>query len=411
MEKITSWTEEEDAKLEKFYANSGHVFLTQLLSPRTRNAVYHRAKRLKIKKTAEYTQQRLDKIFVDRIERNKIESFDEMTQEKAYWLGFIYADGYINKRNNNLKIVLAAQDREHLKKIENILPNPSIYIRKDKKNIGYSWGSTYLMNRLNELGVFNKKSLDLKFPKMLSEEFYKSFILGYFDGDGTIYLVEKYFRCGFGMCGTKEFLSEVQKIILQYTGVELNIYAHGIIFNLTTKDRYKIIQVMKWLYDGSGVFLERKKEKFERLQFISSQDNTFGKHVIADFAECDCDFLDDIDFIQTHMTIACQKSNATIVSQEFHKFSPVGISGAMILAESNLCVHIWKDEKYVALDIFMCGKNAEPREAVNYLRTVFHPRKERIQFIKRGSHWAWNVGRKIIEKYTETGDNGLARNP
>jgi hypothetical protein len=113
------------------------------------------------------------------------------TIEKAYWLGFLYADGYITKDNNGLQIALAIKDEEHLDKFIKIIgankdckryygpyktAGKSVQIKITDKAF-----CSYLINH----GCVNKKSLIIRLPKLGGEELYKAFLSGYYDGDGT----------------------------------------------------------------------------------------------------------------------------------------------------------------------------------------------------------------------------------
>lgn len=47
---------------------------------------------------------------------------------------------------------------------------------------------------------------------------------------------------------------------------------------------------------------------------------------------------------------------ATIVTSTFHHFSPLGVSGVVIIMESHLTIHTWPEHHYAAVDIFTCGE-------------------------------------------------------
>ena len=74
---------------------------------------------------------------------------------------------------------------------------------------------------------------------------------------------------------------------------------------------------------------------------------------------------------------------ATIVGEAFHHFSPHGVSGTLVIAESHLSIHTWPESGYVAIDIFTCG-DLEPRPGFDYLGKALGARSCRVQEILRG---------------------------
>lgn len=115
------------------------------------------------------------------------------TEEKAYWLGFIFADGYISSRDNSFELSLKGSDIEHLHKFNKFMEHNKDNVKlgevknKDKTFLRCRWGivNKHLWNTLNNLGCTPRKSLTLQFPN-IPEELEIPFIRGYFDGDGCL---------------------------------------------------------------------------------------------------------------------------------------------------------------------------------------------------------------------------------
>lgn len=119
------------------------------------------------------------------------------THEKAYWLGFLYADGYVCKTKEGSKkvgLALSVKDELHIKKFNEAL-HSTYPIHTYTQTHGYTNNTIYsrviitsdkLFDDLSKLGVVERKTSVLK-PPPIKEEFYPSFILGYFDGDGCIF--------------------------------------------------------------------------------------------------------------------------------------------------------------------------------------------------------------------------------
>lgn len=194
--------------------------------------------------------------------------FDNIdTEEKAYWLGFLYADGYIDKRGQVLEIALASVDLEHLKKLVKFLSPSSIPIvkRKYKNFVSYrvSFGNRKLVAGLIKNGCINCKSKLIKFPE-LPIKLIRHFIRGYFDGDGSI--------GEFGMsvcCGSLDFIETLQKQfaihIPGYTQVKLSKDNRADVYSLQKSSPRAALKVLTYLYHDSAIFLNRKLEKYKTL--------------------------------------------------------------------------------------------------------------------------------------------------
>lgn len=192
------------------------------------------------------------------------------TEEKAYWLGFLYADGAISKNSNTIEISLKSADIEHLKKFKKFLQTPAdIKISKVKiKEKEYERcrimvTSKHLKEHLIKLGCPPQKSLILTFPNDLQvpKNLIKHFIRGYVDGDGSI----NYTRNGrfqVSITGTKEFLSGIQKI---YSNTFPSIYKkkgciHNTYYISTTANKADIFLLD--IYKDSNIYLDRKYNRF-----------------------------------------------------------------------------------------------------------------------------------------------------
>src|SRR5690625_1905496 len=85
-----------------------------------------------------------------------------------------------------------------------------------------------------------------------------------------------------------------------------------------------------------------------------------GRQILVEFHECDHDSLNDVSYIEKSMLQATRRSGATIISHDFHKFSPHGVSGVVVIAESHVAIHTWPEYNYSAVDIFTCGETIDP---------------------------------------------------
>ncbi len=117
---------------------------------------------------------------------------------------------------------------------------------------------------------------------------------------------------------------------------------------------------------------------------INPKEDALGKHLIAEFYNCCEDSIDNIDFVRDSMIEAAKIAKATIVAEKFHKFYPYGVSGIVIISESHLSIHAWKEYKYCAIDIFVCDTSLKLDEAISYLKAQLKSKKVEYYTIARG---------------------------
>ena len=196
------------------------------------------------------------------------------TEEKAYWLGFIFADGYISSSNYTFEMSLNIKDIDHLRKFNTFMQH-----EKDNVKIGKTsykgiyrcrWSITnkHLWNTLNNYGCTPRKSLTLQFPSkeiFSNDDLIHHFIRGYWDGDGSI-LLNKKDKLVCSVLGTESFLNS----IIKYTNIERNIH------NTSSKalslfySHSFAIELCKYLYKEATIFLNRK---YNRYRFAVLQSN------------------------------------------------------------------------------------------------------------------------------------------
>lgn len=215
-------------------------------------------------------------------------------QEKAYWLGFLYADGCITKfyrnekvKSMSLELSLKSEDKPHLEKFLKALDSNSP-IQNRKHKIGKT---THTSNRavvnctkmcrdLVDKGCTPQKSLTLVFPtkEQLPTEFLPHFMRGYLDGDGCVFFSEtmqyhkhrgkNYLQKKFvvSLVGTQEFLEEY-KNILDSKGIssrEIIQGNTGKAFELIIHGKDNIKKLSEYLmYFSIGSQLDRKVKVFE----------------------------------------------------------------------------------------------------------------------------------------------------
>jgi len=117
--------------------------------------------------------------------------------------------------------------------------------------------------------------------------------------------------------------------------------------------------------------------------FVRRDGHVFaGTHLLIEVV--DGTGLDDEDRIEGAFRACVERCGATLLHIHTHKFSPQGVSGVAVLAESHISVHTWPEIGYGAFDVFMCG-DAEPWAAVDVLRAAFDAGDVRVREFLRGS--------------------------
>lgn len=109
-----------------------------------------------------------------------------------------------------------------------------------------------------------------------------------------------------------------------------------------------------------------------------------GRHLIAEYADCDRNILDNIDKLQQAMEEAVRRSGATIVKTVFHRYNPHGVSGVVVIAESHFSIHTWPEYGYAAIDFFTCGDQVDSSSAVDYMKETLSAKSVSVKDLKRG---------------------------
>ena len=112
--------------------------------------------------------------------------------------------------------------------------------------------------------------------------------------------------------------------------------------------------------------------------------HALGRHLLLELNGCNTKLLNDIKRVEEILVAGAKIAQATIIGTHFHQFSPFGISGVVVIAESHLAIHTWPEHGYAAVDIFTCGETLRPEAAVQYLVDKFQSRQPSLMELKRG---------------------------
>lgn len=268
--KNTPWTDDEINFVKENYMEMKTSDISQALN-RTMSAIELKAKRLGLKKYP-YT---CDYHYFDEID----------TEEKAYWLGFLTADGWINKNEKNnagvTGIELQYGDINHLKKLnKSIKGNYQITDRwktcpistKDKEKKHHLCCirifSLTMYNSLVNKGFTKDKSYDYHIP-YLREDLIKHYIRGYFDGDGCLCFTNKSFNINF-TTASQMLNDDVANILKSenFNFSESNYISDfgTIMYRLDICRQQDKINFLDWIYQDCNIYLDRKYKKYLKVK-------------------------------------------------------------------------------------------------------------------------------------------------
>jgi len=127
--------------------------------------------------------------------------------------------------------------------------------------------------------------------------------------------------------------------------------------------------------------------------------HALGTHLLVELKDCDAEAIRNLQYVREMMVSAAREANATVVDVAFHEFSPFGISGMVVIAESHLSIHTWPEYSYAAVDIFTCGDTIKPDVAARYLIEKFQSKNPTIVEMKRGiiSHSEKKLPHKVCD--------------
>lgn len=192
--------------------------------------------------------------------------FDVLNEKSVYWLGFLYADGFVRMKDGKsgeLKLKLKDTDKNHIEKfLKDINCDKPIKCGIDNKSkfCSVTIYSNLLVNKLFDLGCVNNKTQKIRLPE-LTEELISHFIRGYFDGDGSISKVKNRPNSfSVSICSNKNF----NKDLLQFLGYGKE-YGYE---NYSVVKISKIMEVIKfrdYIYNKAETLLERKLIKFKQI--------------------------------------------------------------------------------------------------------------------------------------------------
>jgi hypothetical protein len=220
------------------------------------------------------------------------------SEEKAYILGFLYADGYFTTKNGRVQINLSEKDVETLEMISIALLNENkvkylkkednkynSYIRGRKVNGGDMVSLTIYCKQmtfdLKATGNESPKSLNLRYPINLPSNLDSHFIRGYFDGDGCLCIknnsTSNVKRASVDILSSEDFCKSLKFLIENYCNINTTIKLpkNSKIYKLSINGNKQCLKFTDWLYNDSSIFMKRKYDKYLQLKAISDKCNRY----------------------------------------------------------------------------------------------------------------------------------------
>lgn len=194
--------------------------------------------------------------------------FDKIdTQEKAYVLGILWADGCNFTQRNLVRLALQSKDRHILDNISKLLESdkPLQFVKGrsgEQDTYALNIINKHMSQVLDKLGMHNAKSLILEFPKWLDKTLYPAFIRGYYDGDGGLSKKEHTYRVQ--IVGTFDMCDSIMEI-LNDIGIISKIYNTS--YNDITKSLYigkkdNVKNFLDYIYNDATIYLQRKYDLY-----------------------------------------------------------------------------------------------------------------------------------------------------
>lgn len=197
--------------------------------------------------------------------------FDEIdNQNKAYFLGFLIADGNVSKTTGRICIDLQAQDKHILESFCQELDMPNKHLSfSNRSNMGcqdvyyLTFTSNHMKESLSKYGVVPCKSLIYEYPDNISFELIKHILRGYFDGDGCFTVSNS--SCNIFLLGTYQFMDYLRNYIETYIGVHCYFCQHKnnkntYVINISGKK--KCYNFLSYIYKDANLYLFRKYNKY-----------------------------------------------------------------------------------------------------------------------------------------------------
>ncbi|WP_128547178.1 hypothetical protein [Larkinella soli] len=215
--------------------------------------------------------------------------FDRIdTEEKAYFLGMLYADGYHLPEKNLIVLMLQQGDAELMERLNRLVypDKPLVYgeERPKKKGHVHRYCKIQIKNQrmsgaLERWGINARKTYNISFPDFIDPSLIHHFVRGFFDGDGWITNPETVllrsndksrttFRCTAGFIGHMDFIDPLREFLMAKCDVYFQrriSHPDGYlkIITILVGGRQQVLRLYNYMYHGATIYLQRKKARLD----------------------------------------------------------------------------------------------------------------------------------------------------
>src|SRR3954468_21303059 len=109
-----------------------------------------------------------------------------------------------------------------------------------------------------------------------------------------------------------------------------------------------------------------------------------GEHMLLEYYGCDALKLAHSDEVKEIVVNAVRQANGTVVTNIFHNFSPHGVSGVVVIAESHVAIHTWPEHGYAAVDIFSCSAKLDHERIGRLIAEAVASQRRSLRTVARG---------------------------
>jgi len=213
-------------------------------------------------------------------DENYFESID--TEDKAYFLGFIVADGSVNSISNVIQIT--QREPDILYEFKRYIKYEGDLIKSKNRDVfDIKISSSKMKSDLLKLGISSNKTMSVNYPS-IPENLQSHFMRGVFDGDGCVSIHhdkrDNSDRGQVNICsGSFEFIKEYVDNMVRYCGVKKNNIRQpkGTYYVIDWGGLSDVESFYEFLYKDANIFLKRKKETYDKVMSINQTKNKYRK--------------------------------------------------------------------------------------------------------------------------------------
>lgn len=224
------------------------------------------------------------------------------TEEKAYWLGFIMADGYVTPKNH-FAIRLCLADIGHIEKLKNFIKSNHLIKKinakiKDKTYpaCGLFIGCKKIVSDLSNFGIIPNKTETAAYPQNIPIQLERHFWRGYFDGDGCISFSVAKGRTvknwSVSAVGKEQIIIDFENFVKKHvkTDATRKKRKNTSLFTFGVGGVNLCQPILKILYENSNIYLDRKFKLYEQCisQKVLRTDTSFltPEFLTSEYEKC-----------------------------------------------------------------------------------------------------------------------------